>query len=381
MAFEAGIITFGEVTPDADGGPSPAERMRETIEQAELAEAVGLDVFGVGEHHRSDFIASAPAPILAAAAARTRTIRLTSAVTVLSTADPVRVFQDFATLDLISGGRAEVIAGRGSYTESFPLFGHSLEEYNELYAEKLELLVALRERNPITWSGRYRAPLVAADVAPRPLQERLPVWVGVGGTPASAVRAGRLGLPMALALLLGPVTSHARTVDLYRQAAQDAGHDPASMPISISTHGFVGRTSQGARDLMYPHFAVGLRENNHQRGVGFALPRRAFDAQATPGGGLVVGSPQEVIDKISTFHELYGVRRFTVQLGFGGVPQREHLAAIELFGTEVAPVLRRELAVPEVAPASSAPAPSSAAPSSTPAPEGATALPAAAGAR
>ncbi|MQA34673.1 LLM class flavin-dependent oxidoreductase [Modestobacter roseus] len=351
MAFELGIITFGEVTPDLSTGttPSPQTRVRETVEQAVLADQVGLDVFGVGEHHRSDFIASSPVPLLAAAAARTERIRLTSAVTVLSSDDPVRVFQDFATLDLISDGRAELIAGRGSYTESFPLFGYSLADYAELFAEKLDLLLAIRGANPVTWSGRHRPPLVAADVAPRPVQDELPIWVGVGGTPSSAVRAGALGLPMALAILLGPVNSHLPTVGYYRQAAAEAGHDPATLPISINTHGYVGRTSQAARDTMFPYFSVGMRENNHQRGRGFDLPRRAFDAQATPGGGLVVGSPQEVIDKIATFAELYGVTRANVQLGFGGVPQREHLAAIELFGSEVAPVLRREVRVPAAA--------------------------------
>lgn len=347
-AFETGIITFAEITPDRTTGatPSPLQRMQETIEQAEVADQVGLDVFGVGEHHRSDFVASSPATVLAAAAARTKDIRLTSAVTVLSSDDPVRVFQDFATLDLISGGRAEIIAGRGSYTESFPLFGHALEDYSELFAEKLDLLLRLREDKPITWSGRFRPALEQADVAPRPLQEQLPVWVGVGGTPASAVRTGTLGLPMMLALLLGPVESHAGTVELYRQAAQRAGHDVASLPVGLTTHGFVGRTSQGARDTMYPYFSVGMRENNHQRGQGFPVPRRAFDAQATPRGGLVVGSPQEVIDKVCTFADLYGLRRLTIQLGFGGVSQKEHLEAIELLGTEVAPVLRREIAVP-----------------------------------
>ncbi|SMH51062.1 probable oxidoreductase, LLM family [Rathayibacter oskolensis] len=344
MPFELGILTFGELTTDLSTGtmPSPVERMEQTLEQARLADEVGLDVFGVGEHHRSDFIASAPHMVLAAAAAQTERIRLTSGVTVLSSEDPVRVFQHFATLDLISHGRAEMIAGRGSYTESFPLFGYSLDDYAALFREKLDLLLAIRAENPVTWSGSLRPPLRGADIAPRPIGE-LPIWVGVGGTPASAIRTGQLGLPMALALLLGPITQFTRPVDLYRRAASEAGHDPAALRVSINAHGLVGRTSQSARDDFFPYFRRGLRENNHQRGAGFDIPRTAFDAQATPGGGLLVGSPQEVIDKLLTYHELYGVTRAVFQMGFGGLPQREHLEAIERLGTEVAPVVRREL--------------------------------------
>lgn len=348
MTFEVGILTFGELTANLTTGrmPSPAERMAETLEQARLADEVGLDLFGVGEHHRSDFVASAPQMVLAAAATMTKNIRLTSGVTVLSSDDPVRVFQNFATLDLISGGRAEIIAGRGSYTESFPLFGYDLADYNELYQEKLELLLAIRAKNPVTWQGALRAPLIDADIAPRPLGE-LPIWVGVGGTPASAIRAGQLGLPMALALLLGPMTQFERPVALYRQAATDAGQDPKSLRISINAHGLVGKTSQSARDDFYPYFARGLRENNHQRGLGFTIPRNAFDAQATPAGGLLVGSAQEIIDKLLAYHELYGVTRAMFQMGFGGLPQKQHLEAIERLGTEVAPVIRRETAAKE----------------------------------
>lgn len=346
MAFEVGILTFGELTTDLATGsmPSPEERMRQTLEQARLADEVGLDVFGVGEHHRSDFIASAPHMVLAAAATVTENIRLTSGVTVLSSEDPVRVFQNFATLDLISGGRAEIIAGRGSYTESFPLFGYDLADYAELYREKLDALLAIRANNPVTWPGSaFTQPLTGLDIAPRPVG-KLPIWVGVGGTPASAIRAGQLGLPMALALLLGPITQFQRPVDFYRQAAADAGHDSAALPISINAHGLVGDTSQGARDDFYPYFARGLRENNHQRGVGFDIPRNAFNAQATPSGGLLVGSPQEIIDKLLAYHELYGVSRAVFQMGFGGLPQKQHLKAIELLGTEVAPVIREETA-------------------------------------
>lgn len=346
MPFELGAITFGEITTDLATGrtPSPQQRIAETLEQAVVADEVGLDVFGVGEHHRSDFVASAPHMILGAAAARTKNIHLTSAVTVLSSDNPVRVFQNFATLDLISNGRAEIIAGRGSYTESFPLFGYDLDDYSDLFREKLDALLAIRASNPATWSGsRFTNDLRHSDIAPRPVGH-MPVWVGVGGSPASAISTGRLGLPMALALLLGPIDQHAGTVAMYRNAAAEAGHDAARMPISINTHGYVGSSSQQARDVMYPYFSIGMRENNHQRGDGFSIPRRAFDAQATERGGLLVGSSQEIIDKIMMYHELYGVTRAVIQMGFGGVPQKEHLESIERLGTEVAPVVRAEVA-------------------------------------
>ncbi|WP_433234337.1 LLM class flavin-dependent oxidoreductase [Actinomadura nitritigenes] len=349
MTFEIGIMTFGEVTEDPATGraPSPRRRVRETIEQAKVADEAGLDVFGVGEHHRSDFVGSAPAILLAAAAEATERIRLTSAVTVLGSEDPVRVWEQFATIDLLSHGRAEIIAGRGSYTESFPLFGYDLRDYGDLFREKLDLLLRIRERNPLTWRGRFRAPLVDADIAPRADGGTLPIWVGVGGSPASAISTGRLGLPMALALLLGPLTHHERTVELYRAAAEEAGHDARALPISINVHGYVGRTSRQARDAMYPYFAKGMMENNHQRGRGLLLPRAAFDAQAAPGAGLLVGSPQEVVDKLLAYHELYGLNRAVIQMGFGGMPQKEHLEAIERLGAEVAPVVRREVAARE----------------------------------
>lgn len=345
MSFEIGIMTFGELTEDPATGrlPSPRQRVRETIEQAQLPDQVGLDVFGVGEHHRSDFVGSAPSILLAAAAERTERIRLTSAVTVLSSEDPVRVWEQFATIDLLSAGRAEIIAGRGSYTESFPLFGYDLKDYAELFREKLGLLLAIRDRNPLTWRGRFRPPLYEADVAPRADGGTIPIWVGVGGSPASAISTGRLGLPMALALLLGPMTTHEETVRLYRAAAAEAGHDAATLPVSINAHGYVGRTSQAARDTMYPYFARGMLDNNHQRGAGFPLSRPVFDAQATPAAGLLVGSAQEVADKLLAYHELYGVTRAVIQMGFGGMPQKEHLAAIERLGAEVAPLVRREV--------------------------------------
>lgn len=345
-AFEIGFMTFVEITGDPRTGalPSPHQRARETIEQARLADQVGLDVFAVGEHHRTDFVGSAPSMVLAAAAEVTEKIRLTSSVTVLSSEDPVRVWEQFATLDQFSGGRAEIIAGRGSYPESFPLFGYDLTDYADLFREKLDLLLKIRAQNPVTWHGRFRPALENADIGPRAFQDELPIWVGVGGTPASAISTGRLGLPMAMALLVGPITFHAQTIERYRAAAEQAGHDPAALRTSINLHGYVGRTSQLARDIMYPYFAQGMMDNNHQRGSGFRMPRAAFDAQTSPNAGLVVGSPQEVIDKLLTYHESYGLDRALIQIGFGGMPQGDVLDAIELLGTEVAPVVRREVA-------------------------------------
>lgn len=344
-SFEIGVMTFGEVSPDPKTGrlPTPQQRMAESLEQAVLADQVGLNVFGAGEHHRSDFTISAPPIVLAAAAAQTKNIHLTSSVTVLGSDDPVRVFQNFSTLDLISGGRAEIIAGRGSFVESFQMFGYDRDDYADLFREKLDALLAIRATNPAHWKGSpHTRDLTGLDIAPRPVGT-LPIWVGVGGTVASAIRAGTLGLPMALALLLGPINQFDRAVSFYRQAGVDAGRDPASLRVSINAHGYVGSTSQGARDSMYPAFKVGMRENNHQRGAGFTLPRDAFNAQATPAGGLLVGSVQEVTDKLMTYHELYGVDRAIFQIGYGGMAQTDHLRAIERLGTEVAPAVRREL--------------------------------------
>ncbi|WP_188678786.1 LLM class flavin-dependent oxidoreductase [Subtercola lobariae] len=351
MAFEIGIHTFGEITADPVTGrvPSSVERMRETIEQAVVAEQAGLDVVGIGEHHRGDFIASQPAVMLAAIAASTSRVRLTSAVTVLSSADPVVTFQEFATLDLISNGRAEIIAGRGSFTDSFPLFGYDLADYADIFREKLELLVAIRDSNPITWSGKFRSSLSQADIAPRPVQKTLPIWVGVGGTPSSGARAGRMGLPMAYGVLLGPIDSALPIKRAFEDAAHRNGHDLTIMPTLIAGHGFVSRSSQEARDVMYPYFASGFAENSRQRDQPTVIPRGAFDAQTSPHGALMTGSVQEVIDKMMLQHELYGNTRVLIQMGLGGVPQKEHLKAIELLGTEVAPVLRREIDGAQVA--------------------------------
>jgi alkanesulfonate monooxygenase SsuD/methylene tetrahydromethanopterin reductase-like flavin-dependent oxidoreductase (luciferase family) len=350
MTFQIGVHTGGAVTSDPSTGrlPSARQRVRDVVELAVLAEQVGLDVVGVGEHHRGDFVSSSPAVLLSAVAARTSTIRLTSAVTVLAALDPVRVVEDFATLDLVSGGRAEVIAGRGSFLDAFPLFGLYAEDHAALFAEKLDLLLCLRDEHPLTWQGRFRTPLHEADVAPRPVQDRLPVSVGVGSTPTAAVLAGRMGLPLALVVLLGRIDSALGVRDAHHLAAVEAGHDPAALRTTVLAHGYLAATTQQARRAMHTHLPHGLQENGRVRGgtgaAGSALERTYLDDRASAAGALVVGSPQQVVDKVMRQHELYGHHRLLLDLGLGGVPQREQLAAVELLGTEVAPVLRREIA-------------------------------------
>jgi alkanesulfonate monooxygenase SsuD/methylene tetrahydromethanopterin reductase-like flavin-dependent oxidoreductase (luciferase family) len=262
---------------------------------------------------------------------------------VLSSDDPVRVFQQFSTLDLISGGRAEIIAGRGSYIESFPLFGYDLNDYNELFAEKLDLLLELREKNPITWQGHTRPTLLEADVTPQP-ERRLPLWVAVGGTPASVVRAAKLNLPLSLAIIGGGYRQFEPFVDLYRRAAVEHGNDPEKLKVSINSPGFVARTHEEAIEVSHPYFASGWMANHHQRGRGVPMPPAAYEAQSTPAGAFFLGSTQEVIDKIMSQYELFHHDRMMIQLGFGNVPQKQQLTAIELLGTEVAPVVRREIA-------------------------------------
>jgi len=336
--MELGLYTFADVGPGSD----PARRMRELVEEIELADRVGLDVFGVGEHHRPDYAVSSPAVALAAAATRTENIRLSSAVTVLSSDDPVRVFQDFATLDLISGGRAEIMAGRGSFIESFPLFGYDLGDYDELFAEKLELLLRLRESERVTWSGRHRASLEDVGVYPRPVQDPLPVWIAVGGTPQSVVRAALLGLPLAIAIIGGQPENFAPLVRLYRQAAEEAGHDPAGLSVSINSHTYVAETSQGASDEYFPTYAAMMNRIGRERGWG-PMGRRQFEAGRSPRGALLVGSPEEVVEKILYEHELFGNERFMAQISVGALPHEKVMRAIELFGTEVAPAVRKEL--------------------------------------
>ncbi len=343
-AFEIGVYSFVELTPDPRTGAliSPAERMRNLIETIILADQVGLDVYGIGEHHRPDFISSAPAVILAAAAAHTKNIRLTSAVTVLSSDDPVRVFQDFATLDLLSQGRAEIMAGRGSFIESFPLFGYDLKDYDALFAEKLDLLLKLREAERVTWSGAFRPPMASLGIYPRPVQDPLPVWIAVGGTPASVVRAGTLGLPMALAIIGGMPERFQPLAELYREAGRRAGHDPSRLLLSINSHGFIGDDSEQTADDYYPTLSVVMNKIGRERGWP-PLTRQQFDFSRTLRGSDFVGSPDEIIAKILFQHELFGHQRFLIQLGVGSIAHDKTMRAIELLGTQVAPVVRQEI--------------------------------------
>jgi probable LLM family oxidoreductase len=336
--MELGLYTFADVGSEID----PAQRLRNLIEEIELADQVGLDVFGIGEHHRPDYAVSSPAVALAAAATRTKDIRLTSAVTVLSSDDPVRVFQDFSTLDLISGGRAEIMAGRGSFIESFPLFGHDLNDYDELFAEKLELLLKLREFERVTWSGKHRPSLENVGVYPRPLQEPLPVWIAVGGTPQSVVRAALLGLPLAIAIIGGQPERFAPLARLYRETAGRTGHDSGRLPIGINSHAYVAEASQQASDEYFPSYAAMMNRIGRERGWS-AMTREQFEMGRSPRGALVVGSPEQVAEKILFEQELFGNQRFMAQMSIGTMPHDKVMRAIELFGTEVAPAVRKEL--------------------------------------
>lgn len=343
--MELGIYTFAEATPDTSTGEtvSPHQRLHDLMEEIELADQVKLDVFGVGEHHRPDYVVSSPAVVLAAAATRTKNIRLTSAVTVLSSDDPVRVFQDFATVDLLSNGRAEIMAGRGSFIESYPLFGYDLENYDELFQEKLEMLLRIRESVRVTWSGRHTQSLVNLGVYPRPVQNPLPVWIAVGGTPQSVVRAGKLGLPLAIAIIGGAPERFVQFADLYRQSAERAGHDPAKLQLSINSHGLIADSSQEAADVAWPAYADTMGRIGRERG--WPPPtRRQFEAERSPRGAMVLGSPQEVIDKILYEHELFKMTRFLIQFSVGTLPHKTIMRSIELYGTTVAQAVRKALA-------------------------------------
>jgi probable LLM family oxidoreductase len=342
--MQLGIYTFGETPVDPDTGrPVDAgQRLRDQIEEIELADAVGLDVFGLGEHHRPDFAISAPAVVLAAAAARTRRVILTSAVTVLSSDDPVRVFQSFATLDQLSGGRAEIMAGRGSFVESFPLFGYDLEDYDALFTEKLDLLIKLRDQERVTWSGQHRAPLHDQAVYPRPLQDRLPIWVAVGGTAASAARAARLGLPMAVAIIGGEPVRFAPLLDYYRDQAIRAGHNAAKLEIGINSHGFVAETTEEAAALFHGPLTAVMNRLGQERGWP-PMTRAQYEQQIGPQGALVVGSPEAVAEKILFQHTIFRHQRFLLQLSVGPMPHAQVMRAIELFGTKVAPIVRSVL--------------------------------------
>jgi probable LLM family oxidoreductase len=342
--FEIGLYSFAELTPDPKTGDliTPAQRLDELIETIELADQVGLDVFGLGEHHRPDFVSSAPAVILAAAAARTKNIRLSSAVSVLSSDDPVRVFQQFATLDLLSNGRAEIMAGRGSFIESFPLFGYELHDYHTLFAEKLELLLKVREQVEVHWSGQHRAPLTGQGVYPRPIQDPLPVWIAVGGTPESVVRAAALGLPLALAIIGGNPEQFAGLVNLYNRAVAQAGHDRSRLALSINSHGFIADDAQEARDVAFPPFAQVMNKIGRERGWP-PMSRQQFDASTTLRGANFVGSPDQIIEKILYQHEIFNHDRFLLQMSVGTMPHDKMMHAIELLGTKVAPVVREEI--------------------------------------
>ena len=342
--MELGIYSFGEATPDPETGRtiSAHERVQRLLDEIELADQVGLDVYGLGEHHRREFTVSAPAVVLAAAAARTKRIRLTSAVSVISSDDPVRVFQNFATLDLVSNGRAEIMAGRGSFTESFPLFGYDLADYDDLFEEKLDLLLKIRESERVTWRGKHRVAIADLPVFPRPVQNPLPVWIAVGGHPESVVRAGRLGLPLALAIIGGEPRRFVPLVDLYREAGRRAGHDPATLRVSINSHGFIEEDSERAADDAYAAYSYVMAKIGRERG--WPPPsRQQFEIERGPLGANLVGTPDEVAAKILYEHELFGLDRFLIQLSVGTLPHEKVLHAIELFGTKVAPIVHREI--------------------------------------
>ncbi len=340
--MEIGISTFVENTPDPTTGKllSPQERMMNLLEEVELSDQLGLDVFAIGEHHRPDFIVSSPAVVLAAAAVKTKNIKLASAVTVLSSDDPVRVFQDFAHVDLLSKGRAEIMAGRGSFTESFPLFGNDLKDYNALFAEKLELLIQLNKSEKVSWKGKYRPSIDNRGVYPRPYQKELPIWIAVGGTPESVVRAASKGLPMALAIIGGMPERFVPFTDLYKQTYQKAGHDPDKLRLAIHSHGYIADDSQKAADEFYAPYAYVMSNIGRERGWP-PMNRDQFEMMRSPKGSLLVGSPQQVIDKILFNYQLFGNTRFLLHISVGTLPHAQVMRAIELLGTVVAPAVKK----------------------------------------
>lgn len=342
--MEIGVSSFVETWPDVTTGEvmSHAQRLREVVEEIVLADQVGLDVYGVGEHHRKDYAASSPAVVLAAAASQTKWIRLTSAVTVLSSADPVRVFQDFATLDAISNGRAEIMAGRGSFIESFPLFGYDLSHYDELFEEKLELLLKIRESEKVTWQGGHRPAIHNLGIYPRPVQNPLPVWIGSGGNSESVVRAGLLGLPLVLAIIGGSPLQFAPLVKLYKEAAAHAGHDVSKLPIGSHSHGFIAEETELAADKFFPSTQASMNVLGRERGWGY-YDRARFDAARSFEGALYVGDPETVAQKIIHLRKHVGITRFMLHVPVGTMPHDEVMRAIELLGTEVAPRVRKEI--------------------------------------
>jgi probable LLM family oxidoreductase len=347
--FEVGLYTFGDFIPDIQkgGATSAHQRVKEIIAAAKLADEAGLDVFGIGEHHRLDMAVSSPPIVLAAIAQVTHRIRLISATTVLSTADPVKVFQDFATVDLVSDGRAEIIAGRGAFVESFPLFGYNLDDYEELFSEKIELLLKLGDNERINWSGKFRTPLDHTVIAPRPVQQKLPIWIGVGGTPESAERAGRLGTGMSLAILGGDPARFKPLVDIYRQAGTLAGHKLQDLKVAIATHGYIAKTTDQAIDEFYPHYLAYFGKLMRERGREFRMSRDELIQMTSSDMALAVGSPEQIIEKILYQHEVLGHSRYMAQIDIGGQPFAKVAAAIELLATKVAPVVRREIRLRE----------------------------------
>lgn len=342
--MELGLYTFADVQPEGVSGKAmhTHQRIKNLMEEIQLADQVGLDVFGIGEHHRADYAVSAPAVVLGAAAVSTKNIKLSSAVTVLSSDDPVRVFQSFATVDQLSGGRAEIMVGRGSFVESFPLFGYDLNDYDELFAEKLHLLMQLNKHEVITWKGRHRPALDHLGVYPRPCQQALPIWLAVGGTPSSAVRAGTLGLPMALAIIGGTPDRFVPFVNLYRDTAKNTGHHVEHLPLGINSIAYVADTSEQAADEFFPSYAAMMNRIGRERGWS-PITREQFDFMRSSEGSLIVGSPQEVVDKILYEHELFQHTRFLAQMSIGTMPHQNIMRSIELFGTQVAPAIRKAI--------------------------------------
>jgi len=342
--MELGLYTFADMLPGTTNrSASTNQRIKELIEEIELADQLGLDIFGIGEHHRPDYAASAPAVLLAAAAMKTKNIRLSSSVTVLSSDDPVRVFQDFATVDQLSSGRAEIMVGRGSFIESYPLFGFDLNDYDELFSEKLDLLLQINQSEKLSWKGKHRSSFENKGIYPRPFQNKLPIWIAVGGTPASAVRAANLGIPLALAIIGGMPEQFVPFINLYRQTAIKNGQDPADLQIGINSHVYIADDSQQASDELFPSYATMMNRIGQERGWS-PLSRQQFDYSRSAKGALLVGSPQEVIDKILYEHELFGNTRFLAQMSMGDMPHQKILRSIELYGTVVAPAVRKALA-------------------------------------
>ena len=342
--MELGISTFVELTPDPVTGKiiSPYQRIQNLMEEVELADQLGLDVFAIGEHHRPDFLVSSPATLLAAAAVKTKNIRLSSAVSVLSSDDPVRVFQQFAIVDLLSGGRAEIMAGRGSFTESFPLFGYDLEDYDSLFDEKLKLLLAINEKEKVTWKGKHRALLYELGVYPRPYQQHLPIWVAIGGTPSSVLRAATLGLPLTIAIIGGMPQQFVELTKYYRDEYIKAGHDITRLQLCINSHAYIADDSRQAANEFFPVYAAVMTRIGRERSWP-PTTRGQFEFTRSPEGALLVGSPQEVIDKILYEHELFGNTRFMVQFSVGTLPHKQMMHTIELFGNVVAAAVHKAL--------------------------------------